>query len=98
MSRVPTRVRRAAPTALERSVSSRDDIAALFHAYAQHGYSMRQIATHLRCGVTTIHRRVRAHEADLRAGDLLRSERNMEDLTRLDPPGWILRAGGTWKT
>ncbi len=71
-------------------VSSRDDIAALFHAYAQHGYSMRQIATHLRCGVTTIHRRVRAHEADLRAGDLLRSERNMEDLTpvgspRLDP-------------
>jgi hypothetical protein len=51
----------------------RDDNAALFRAYTQHGYSMRQIATHLGCGVTTIHRRVRAHEADLRAGDLLPS-------------------------
>ena len=43
-------------------VTSRDDVAAVFRAYAVHGYSMRQIASHLGCGVTTIHRRVRAHE------------------------------------
>ena len=65
---------------LHELVSSRDDNAALFHAYAQHGYSLRQIATHLRCGVTTIHRRVRAYEADLRAGELLpRPERGRPD-------------------
>ena len=28
----------------------------------KHGYSMRQIATHLDCSVTTIHRRIRNHE------------------------------------
>jgi REP element-mobilizing transposase RayT len=39
-----------------------DDAAAVFAAFAEHGYSLRQIATHLGCGVTTVHRRVRAHE------------------------------------
>ncbi len=47
---------------LDDLVSSRVDTAAVFHAHAEHGYSMRQIATHLGCSVTTIHRRIREHE------------------------------------
>lgn len=43
-------------------VSSPDDGAAILRAFTEHGYSMRQIATHLGCGVTTIHRRVRERE------------------------------------
>lgn len=48
--------------ALATLVSSRADTAAIHGAYRDHGYSMRQIATHLGCGVTTIHRRVCEHE------------------------------------
>ena len=64
-------------------VSHLEDTAAIFRAHSEHGYSMRQLATHLGCGVTTIHRRIRAHEASLppRAGRRR--------------PG---RRGGTWKT
>lgn len=46
-------------------VSGRDDRAGIVCAYIEHGYSMRQIATHVGCGVTTIHRRVREHETAL---------------------------------
>lgn len=43
-------------------VTSQLDSAAIVHAHRDHGYSMRQIATHLDCGLTTIHRRIRAEE------------------------------------
>ena len=43
-------------------VSSRDDPAAIARAHSEHGYSMRELATHLGCGVTTIHRRIRQNE------------------------------------
>jgi hypothetical protein len=36
---------------------------AIAQANAEHGYSMREIATHLGCGVATVHRRIRAVEA-----------------------------------
>ena len=49
-------------TPLAELVSSRHDAAALHRAHTEHGYSMRQLATHLGCGVTTIHRRIRHHE------------------------------------
>lgn len=63
-------------------VSSSDESAAVYRAYAVHGYSMRQIATHLGCGTTTIHRRVREHEAlGSERGRPDPVDRNMEDLT-----------------
>lgn len=38
------------------------DSASIAVAHREHGYSMREIANHLDCGLTTIHRRIRAHE------------------------------------
>ena len=58
----PREAVRAPRPPLEMLVSSCHDAAAIHGAYRDHGYSMRQIATHLGCGVTTIHRRVREHE------------------------------------
>jgi DNA-directed RNA polymerase specialized sigma24 family protein len=40
-------------------VRDRADAAAIVRAHRGHAYSMRQIATHLGCDVTTVHRRVR---------------------------------------
>jgi len=54
-------VREARPP-LETLISNRHDAAAIHGAYRDHGYSMRQIATHLGCGVSTIHRRIRECE------------------------------------
>jgi REP element-mobilizing transposase RayT len=50
---------------LRELVSSSSHAAAIARAHREHGYSMREIATHLECGLTTIHRRIRAHEAEL---------------------------------
>jgi REP element-mobilizing transposase RayT len=38
------------------------DGAAIANAYRDHGYSMREIASHLGCGLTTVHRRIRTQE------------------------------------
>jgi putative transposase len=38
------------------------DAEAIMRAHREHAYSMRQIATHLDCGVTTVHRRIRSCE------------------------------------
>lgn len=38
------------------------DAAAIANAYREHGYSMREIASHLGCGLTTVHRRIRSQE------------------------------------
>ena len=54
-------VRPPAPPLAE-LVRSSADPSALARAHREHGYSMRQIAVHLGCGVTTIHRRIRAYE------------------------------------
>ena len=43
-------------------LTSTSDARAIAQAHREHGYSMRQIATELECGVTTIHRRIRAYE------------------------------------
>ncbi len=51
---------------LEELVASSADAAAITHAYLDHGYSMREIATHLGCGVATIHRRIRIYETAMR--------------------------------
>jgi len=40
------------------------DASAIAHAHREHGYSMREIATQLQCGLTTIHRRIRAYETE----------------------------------
>ena len=50
---------------LHELVTTSADVAGVAHAYLQHGYSMREIATHLGCGIATVHRRVRRHEAEL---------------------------------
>ena len=51
---------------LRELIASPTDAAAIVHAHREHGYSMRQIATHLGCGLTTVHRRIRDYEALLR--------------------------------
>jgi DNA-directed RNA polymerase specialized sigma24 family protein len=38
------------------------DADAIAHAYREHGYSMREIASHLGCGLTTVHRRICSQE------------------------------------
>jgi hypothetical protein len=43
-------------------VISSGDVNAIADAYLAHGYTLREIATHLGCGITTVHRRVRASE------------------------------------
>ena len=44
-------------------VRSLDDREGIVAAHIEHGYSLRQIATHLDCSVTTVHRRVHARGA-----------------------------------
>jgi DNA-directed RNA polymerase specialized sigma24 family protein len=38
------------------------DAAEIANAHREHGYSMREIASHLGCGLTTVHRRIRSQE------------------------------------
>jgi transposase len=45
-------------------VTSAADAVGVASAYLEHGYRMREIATHLGCGVSTVHRRVRAVETE----------------------------------
>ncbi|MEI7993092.1 MAG: transposase, partial [Actinomycetota bacterium] len=52
-------VRRPRP-ALAELVDTVDDREGIATAHIGHGYSLRQIATHLGCSVTTVHRRVHA--------------------------------------
>jgi REP-associated tyrosine transposase len=58
-------VRPPRPT-LEELVGSVDDREGISTAHIGHGYSLRQIATHLDCSVTTVHRRVHDHSAEHR--------------------------------
>lgn len=58
----PSSILRPPRPSLQGFVTSFADAAAIAHAYREHGYSMREIATHLCCGITTVHRRIRAHE------------------------------------
>ena len=51
---------RAPRPTLEDIVGSLDDHEAIVSAHIGHGYSLRQIATHLGCSVTTVRRRVHA--------------------------------------
>jgi transposase len=51
------------PPPLGELVRDRDDLPSVAAAHVDHGYSMRQIATHLGCGTATISRRISAHEA-----------------------------------
>jgi REP element-mobilizing transposase RayT len=44
------------------------DAAAIARAHREHGYSMREIASHVGCGLTTVHRRIRSHEQQRLAG------------------------------
>ena len=60
-------VRPPRPT-LASVVCSVDDREGIATAHLGHGYSLRQIATHLGCSVTTVHRRV--HDRDERHGSL----------------------------
>ena len=50
-------------------------------AHIEHGYSLRKIATHLGCSVTTVHRRV--HASGDKATELVGTGRgwNEEDLS-----------------
>jgi transcriptional regulator of acetoin/glycerol metabolism len=48
---------------LDEVLASATDAAAIARAYCEHGYSMREIASHLGCGLTTVHRRIRSQEA-----------------------------------
>ncbi len=47
-------------------VTSTRDAAAIAHAHLEHDYSMCEIASHLGCGIATVHRRVRSYEATTR--------------------------------
>ena len=47
---------------LDELLVSAADAAAIANAYCEHGYSMREIASHLGCGLTTVHRRIRSQE------------------------------------
>jgi REP element-mobilizing transposase RayT len=58
----PRRYRTLRPPLAE-LITDRDDPKSLAVAHLDHGYSMRQIASHLGCGTATISRRIRAHEA-----------------------------------
>jgi hypothetical protein len=62
----PRRYRVVTPPPLAELVRDRDDASAVAIAHLDHGYSMPQIATHLRCGTATISRRVRAYETATR--------------------------------
>lgn len=58
----PRRALRAPRPPLTDIVSDVADEAAVTRAHVEHSYSMREIATHLGCGVATVHRRIRSHE------------------------------------
>lgn len=60
----PRAALRPPPRPLAELVSSAADAALVARAHLEHGYSMRAIATHLGCGIATVHRRVRSYEAD----------------------------------
>jgi REP element-mobilizing transposase RayT len=62
----PRRYCVVSPPPLGELVRDRDDVSAVAAAHLDHGYSMRQIATHLGCGTATISRRIRAHEGATR--------------------------------
>jgi REP element-mobilizing transposase RayT len=47
---------------LDELLVSAADAAAIANAHREHGYSMREIALHLGCGLTTVHRRIRSEE------------------------------------
>ena len=47
---------------LDELLVSAADAAAIANAHREHGYSMREIASHLGCGLTTVHRRIRSQE------------------------------------
>lgn len=51
---------------IEELAASLADAVAIARAYLDHGQGMREIATHLGCGVATIHRRVRTYETEMR--------------------------------
>ncbi len=55
-------VRPPRPTLAE-LVGSTDDYEGIATAHVGHGYSLREIATHLGCSVTTVHRRVHDRDA-----------------------------------
>ncbi|HXG77352.1 MAG TPA: transposase [Gaiellaceae bacterium] len=59
----PRRALRGPRPPLVELVRDASEASAIAHAYLEHGYSMRAIATHLGCGVATVHRRVRSVEA-----------------------------------
>jgi REP element-mobilizing transposase RayT/AraC-like DNA-binding protein len=52
-------------------VCSVDDRAGVARAHIGHGYSLRQIATHLGCSVTTVHRRVHGRDHEQRSSSAL---------------------------
>ncbi len=47
-------------------IGASDDCTGIANAHIRHAYSLRQIATHLGCSVTTVHRRVHATNAGRR--------------------------------
>jgi REP element-mobilizing transposase RayT len=62
----PRRALRPPRPPLAELVGSVADEVAIARANLDHGYSMREIATHLGCGIATVHRRVKSSEG--RAG------------------------------
>jgi putative transposase len=58
----PARYRTLRPPLVE-LVSDPDDVRSVAMAHLEHGYSMRQIAAQLGCGIATVSRRVSAYEA-----------------------------------
>jgi REP element-mobilizing transposase RayT len=75
-------------------VTDSPDASAIVRAHREHAYSMRQIATHLGCGVTTIHRRIRGWEegAHDRESSITPKPPGSGVPRRTAPPS------GTWKT
>jgi REP element-mobilizing transposase RayT len=72
-------------------VSDPADARAIVRAHREHAYSMRQIATHLGCGVTTVHRRIRSWEETPSSA---RRPSPAESPANEQPRDWR----GTWKT
>lgn len=63
-----TPVLRAPRPPLDELLVTSADATAIGRAHREHAYSMRQIASHLGCGVTTVHRRIRSWEEDNKPG------------------------------
>lgn len=51
------------PPPLAELLATASDARSLLEAHRRHGYSMRQIASHLGCGLATVHRRIRGAES-----------------------------------